>query len=102
MSVRGHKTITTRWLVTAVAAIGTAAMVAVLFAFPPEFTSSTWHHVVVLLVVTAAAELISIRVKHGDSAELITMFEIAVGADLVLLPASAAAITSGGGLAIAL
>jgi PAS domain S-box-containing protein len=102
MEVRGRRSVKTPWLVAAVAATGASALAAALFAFPVHLDGVTWHRALVLLVLTAVAELISIRVKHGDSAELITMYELAVIADIVLLPAGVAAVTAIIGLALAL
>lgn len=92
----------TRLLILAVTLGGAVALVGALLAFPPVFDPAKTKLYLILLVLTAAAERIGIRLKHGDSSELLTLFELAVVADIVLLQPSIALLISIGGLAISL
>ena len=89
-------------LIAAVAGGGALAIAISVLAFPPPLHGSVLKKAVILVVLTAMSELISIRLQHGQSAELLTLFELAVVADMVLLPASVAVLVSVVGLALAL
>jgi len=99
---RGRWTDRTTLLIGATAVGGAVALLGVVLLFPPSFTSDLTRTGLILLVITAVAELVGIHVRHGDSGELLTLFELAVVADIVLLPPAHAALVSVGGLAIAL
>jgi PAS domain S-box-containing protein len=92
----------TSLLISFVAAGGAVSIIGAVLAFPPDLTQEMLRRSLILLVITAAAEFVSIRLKHGDSNELLTLFELAVVADMVLLPPSLALLVSLGGLALAL
>src|SRR2546423_792603 len=89
-------------LIAAVAGGGAIAIAAAVLAYPPPLHGQVLRKAVILAVLTALSELISIRLQHGESAELLTLFELAVVADMVLLPASVAVLVSVSGLALAL
>lgn len=89
-------------LIAAIAAGGAIMIIGVVLAFPPVLGPGMLRRCAILLVITAVAELVGIRLKHGDGGELLTMFELAVVADMVLLPPTLAVLTSVGGLALAL
>jgi PAS domain S-box-containing protein len=89
-------------VISAVAAGGLVAVAASLFAGPPALDPALLRKAIVLVAVTAVAEMIAIRMRHGDQSELITLYELAVVADLVLLPASAAVAVAMAGLGLAL
>ncbi|HEX9774009.1 MAG TPA: ATP-binding protein [Actinomycetota bacterium] len=97
----GRKQAKPSLLIGAVALGGAVLLVGAGLAIP-RFDPGLVRQAGILLVLTAVAELVSIRVKHGDSAELLTLFELAVVADFVLLPAPIAILTAVGGLAVAL
>ena len=54
-----------------------------------------------LVAVTAAAELVAVRLRHGDSTEELTLFEAAVVVDVLLLSPGMAVIVPVLGLALA-
>src|SRR5207253_8752925 len=89
-------------LIAAVAGGGALAIAISVLAYPPPLNGSVLRKALLLVVLTAMSELISIRLQHGQSAELLTLFELAVVADMVLLPASVAVVVSVTGLALAL
>src|SRR5256714_7594178 len=89
-------------LIAAVAGGGALAIAISVLAYPPPLNGSVLKKALILVVLTAMSELISIRLQHGQSAELLTLFELAVVADMVLLPASVAVLVSVVGLALAL
>jgi PAS domain S-box-containing protein len=91
-----------RNLIGVVAFGGAAALIAVWVSAPPTIQSGTLLRVVVLLGLTVAAELISIRLPHGTTSEQITLGEIAIAADVALLPAAIAPLVAIAGLAISL
>ncbi len=99
---RGRLTGHTSLLIASVAAGGAICTAIAVLAFPPSLDQDLMRRALILLAVTAAAELVGIRLKHGESSELLTLFELAVVADIVLLPPSLAVLTSVGGLALAL
>lgn len=102
MRLRGEQKDRTPLLITAVVLGGAGALLASFLLLPPSFDAHSVRRLLALVAVTAAAELVSIRLQHGNSAELITLFELAVVADIVLLPPTLAAIAAVGGLAAAL
>ncbi len=89
-------------LLIATVSAGGAAVVATAALLLPSLDRDLIQRAIVLAAITAVAELIAISVKHGDSGELLTLFELAVVADIVLLPAPLAVLVSVAGLAIAL
>ena len=89
-------------LIAAVAGGGALAIAISVLAYPPPLHGAVLKKALILAVLTAMSELISIRLQHGQSAELLTLFELAVVADMVLLPASVAVLVSVAGLALAL
>ncbi|MGZ4140017.1 MAG: PAS domain-containing sensor histidine kinase [Actinomycetota bacterium] len=89
-------------LIVAVSVGGAVAIATAVLAFPPPHDGAMLRKAGILALLTAASELISIRLQHGRSAELLTLFELAVVADMVLLPSSLAVIVSVSGLALAL
>jgi PAS domain S-box-containing protein len=89
-------------LLIAVVSLGGAVLVGTAFAALPPLDPSTLRLAAILAALTAVAELTAISVKHGDSGELLTLFELAVVADIVLLPGGLALVVSVLGLAIAL
>src|SRR5437588_1030607 len=89
-------------LIAAVAGGGALAIGIAVLAYPPPLHGGVLRKALILVVLTAMSELISIRLQHGQSAELLTLFELAVVADMVLLPASVAVLVSVTGLALAL
>lgn len=101
MPSRGSQSRTTL-LIASVAVGGVVALAGALLAYPPALDGAILRKAIVLTVLTAVAELVAIQVRHGKSGELLTLFELAVVSDLVLLPASLAPITAVAGLALAL
>lgn len=91
----------TRLLIATVVA-GGAAAVAVAFTLFPPATADLTPLVVALVAVTVAAELIAIRFPHGTQSEVITLTELAVVADIALLPPALAVGVALVGVAIAL
>jgi PAS domain S-box-containing protein len=91
-----------RLVVLVVAGGGTAAVAASLLAFPPVLDGSLVKKAIVLVVLTAVAEVVAIPLKHGTESELITLYELAVVADLVLLPIPVAIVVAVTGLGVAL
>jgi len=89
-------------LITTVSLGGAIAIASAVLAFPPPLDGGMLRKAGLLILLTAVAELVAIRLKHGESAELLTLFELAVVADMVLLPASWAVVVSVLGLALAL
>jgi len=89
-------------LIAAVAGGGALAIAIAILSYPPPLHDGVLKKALILVVLTAMSELISIRLQHGQSAELLTLFELAVVADMVLLPASVAVLVSVVGLALAL
>jgi PAS domain S-box-containing protein len=87
--------------IATVSVSGGALLGASLFTLPP-LTTDLLVLAGVLVVVTAIAEMMAIGVTHGDEGEMLTLFELAVVADIVLLPASVAVVVSALGLAVAL
>jgi PAS domain S-box-containing protein len=71
-------------------------------AFPPALDRTTLVRVAVLTVLTAIAEFVSIRLPHGATSEQITLGEIAIAADVALLPAAISPLVAILGLTITL
>lgn len=92
----------TPFLILAVSGGGILALAGLLIAFPLSLEGGSLQAALVLFTVTALAEFVAIPLQHGESSELITLFEVAVVADLVLLPPSTAVVVAMGGLAVAL
>lgn len=89
-------------LVATVAAGGTAAVASVFLAYPPSFDRSILPRAMAMLAITIAAELIAIRLPHGGQSEIITLTEVALVADVVLLPAPMAVGVALGGVITAM
>src|SRR5438132_12838741 len=89
-------------LIAAVAIGGAIAIAAAVLAYPPPLHGPLLRKALILIVLTALSELISIRLQHGRSAELLTLFELTGVAEAVLLPPSVAVLVSVSGLALAL
>jgi PAS domain S-box-containing protein len=85
-----------------VATGGALALAGVLLAFPFASSPASLRAAFALFLITATAELVAIPLQHGTSSELITLFEVAVVADLVLLPPSMGVVVAVAGLAVAL
>ncbi len=83
-------------LVLAVLGAGLQAVVGAAFAGAGPIASIQtrlpWAHgsalVALLLVLTIAGDLVSVRVRHGEEVEELTLFEAAVVIDVLLLPAT--------------
>jgi PAS domain S-box-containing protein len=93
---------TQRVLIGVVAFGGAAALLATWTASPPTFTANTILRVVTLTLLTVLAELVSIRLPHGPTSEQITLGEVAIAADVALLPVALAPLVATGALAISL
>lgn len=89
-------------LIATVAAGGAGAVAAVLLAFPPSLDRSLMPRIAAMLAVTIAAELIAIKLPHGTQSEVITFTEVALVADVVLLPPPVAVAVALGGVVIAM
>lgn len=89
----------TRWLIAAVS-VGGAVLLGGAASLLPPLSGDLLRLAAVLVVLTAAAEFVGINVKHGDQGELLTLFELAVVADIVLLPPTMAVVVSALGLAL--
>src|SRR5687768_13049465 len=89
----------TRWLIASVS-LGGAVLLAGAAASLPNLDGSMIRLAGTLILLTAVSEFVGINVKHGDEAELLTLFELAVVADIVLLPPTMAVLVSAIGLAI--
>ncbi|MHB8511765.1 MAG: sensor histidine kinase [Actinomycetota bacterium] len=92
----------TKLLIATVIGGGAAAVASVMLAFPSFEARELIPRAIMLAALTAFCELVSIRLVHGSQSELITLTEIAVIGDVVLLPPAAAVITALVGLSIAL
>ncbi|HEX9711114.1 MAG TPA: ATP-binding protein [Actinomycetota bacterium] len=99
---RGRWNDRTPLLIGVITVGGAVALAAVSLVFPPTADADVLRTALILLGITTVAELVAIRVTHGESGELLTLFELAVVADIVLLPPAYAALVSVGGLALAL
>lgn len=89
-----------RVLIGAVSAGGAVALAAAWLINPPTIDARTIRLALLLVVVSAVAELLAIRLPHGQTGELITLFEAAVVADLVLLPAALGPVVAVAGLGV--
>ncbi|MBI4729735.1 MAG: PAS domain S-box protein [Acidobacteria bacterium] len=81
---------------------GAAALLGAFLAYPPEIGPGVLRRALVLVAITTASELIAIRLTHGSESELITLFEMGLVADLVLLPPALGPAVAVAGLALAL
>jgi len=81
---------------------GAAALAATWLASPPSFDRDTLLRVVVLTAITVLAELVSIRLPHGATSEQITLGEVAIAANVALLPTAIAPLVAIAGLSISL
>ena len=97
-----NKNGTQRFVIRAVVSGGAAALGAAWLMSPPELGGSTLVRAFVLLLLTIAAELLSFRLPHGDTSEQITLGEIAIAADVALLPAALSPVVAVAGLSVAL
>jgi PAS domain S-box-containing protein len=77
-------------------------LIAVWVASPPNVDTTTILRVFVLLGLTIVAELVSIRLPHGTTSEQITLGEIAIAADVALLPAAIGPLVAILGLSLSL
>ncbi|MCA1832085.1 MAG: sensor histidine kinase [Actinomycetota bacterium] len=102
MKARATPDRVTQLLIATVSAGGGLALLGVVFAFPFNITPASLRAAIILFVITAISELVAIPLKHGNSSELITLFEVAVVADLVLLPPSMGVVVAVAGLGVAL
>jgi PAS domain S-box-containing protein len=93
---------TQKVLIGVVAFGGAASLLATWTASPPSLDGNTFLRVVVLLLLTVLAELVSIRLPHGATSEQITLGEVAIAADVALLPVAVAPIVATAALAISL
>jgi PAS domain S-box-containing protein len=89
-----------RLLIGAVSGGGAVALAAAWLINPPSLDARTLRLAALLATVSAAAELLAIRLPHGTTGELITLFEAAVIADLVLLPPALGPVVAVAGLAL--
>ncbi|MFY9588338.1 MAG: PAS domain-containing sensor histidine kinase [Actinomycetota bacterium] len=91
-----------RQLIRAVVLGGTAALASAWIAWRPDLDAHTLSKAGILVCITVLAELISIRLPHGATSEQITLGEVAIAADVALLPAPIAPIVAIAGLTISL
>jgi PAS domain S-box-containing protein len=91
-----------RQLIRAVVAGGAAALAATWATTQPSLDKTTLVRAAVLTGITAIAEFISIRLPHGATSEQITLGEIAIAADVALLPAAISPLVAIAGLTITL
>ena len=75
-----------RNLIRAVVLGGLAALAVTWTASRPVLDRVTILHAIALCVITTLAELVTIRLPHGATSEVITLGEIAIAADVALLP----------------
>lgn len=102
MKVRSTPGKFTGLLIASVSGGGALALGAMLFSFPIPSTPASLRAAFALFVITAVAEIVAIPLQHGNSSELITLFEAAVVVDFVLLPPSLAVVVAVAGLTVAL
>jgi PAS domain S-box-containing protein len=91
-----------RFVIRVVVLGGAAALLAAWAAAPPTLDASTIRRALVLLAVSTAAELVSIRLARGETSEQITLGEVAIAADVALLPPALSPLVAVAGLAISL
>jgi len=91
-----------RQLIGAVVAGGATALAAAWIATQPTLDRPTLLRVAVLTGLTVIAEFLSIRLPHGATNEQITLGEIAIAADVALLPPALSPIVAIAGLTITL
>ena len=75
-----------RNLIRAVVLGGSAALAVTWIASRPVLDQVTVQHAIALCALTTLAELVTIRLPHGATSEVITLGEIAIAADVALLP----------------
>ncbi|MGH2728280.1 MAG: ATP-binding protein [Actinomycetota bacterium] len=91
-----------RFVIRVVVLGGAAALLTAWASWPPSFHAMTLVRVPILLAITVGAELVSIRLPRGDSSEQITLGEVAIVADVALLPPALAPLVAVAGVAVAL
>ena len=93
---------TQRVLIGVVGFGGSAALIATWATSLPTLDRNTMQRVLALTVLTVLAELVSIRLPHGVTSEQITLGEVAIAADVALLPAAVSPLVATAALAISL
>jgi hypothetical protein len=91
-----------RFVIRVVVLGGAAALIGAWAAAPPELDASTIRRALVLLAISTAAELVSIRLARGETSEQITLGEVAIAADVALLPAALSPIVAVAALTLSL
>jgi PAS domain S-box-containing protein len=91
-----------RVLIRAVVFGGAAALAAAWAATPPPLDAPTLRLAVMLTALTALAELVSIRLPHGATSEQISLGEVAIAANVALLPVAFAPTAAVAGLVVSL
>ncbi len=91
-----------RQLIRAVCLGGLVALVASWIAWRPAIDAETLTKAAVLTCITALAELASIRLPHGATSEQITLGEVAIAADIALLPPPVAPLVAIVGMTVSL
>ncbi|MGH2794090.1 MAG: PAS domain-containing sensor histidine kinase [Actinomycetota bacterium] len=81
---------------------GAAALVAAWASAPPVLDEPTVRRAVILLLIGIAAELVSIRIPRGQTSEQITLGEVAIAADVALLPLALAPVVAVAALTLSL
>jgi PAS domain S-box-containing protein len=90
------------FLIGAVVGGGAATLASIWLVAGQPLDRHTLILALILVAVSTAAELLAIRLPHGATAELITIFEAAVVVDLVLLPPALGPTVAAIGLALSL
>ncbi len=91
-----------RFVIRVVVLGGAAALIGAWVAAPPQLDASTIRRALVLLAISTAAELASIRLARGETSEQITLGEVAIAADVALLPAALSPIVAVAALTLSL
>ena len=81
---------------------GAAALVAAWAAAPPVLDAQTIRKALILMAIGIAAELVSIRIPRGATSEQITLGEVAIAAQVALLPVGLAPVVAVAGLTASL
>ena len=81
---------------------GAAALVAAWAAAPPMLDAPTIRRAWILMAIGIAAELVSIRIPRGETSEQITLGEVAIAAQVALLPVGLAPVVAVAGLTASL
>ena len=81
---------------------GAAALVAGWVAAPPVLDAPTIRKAMILMAIGIAAELVSIRIPRGATSEQITLGEVAIAAQVALLPVGLAPVVAVAGLTVSL